>query len=80
MQWGEWFITKNVCIYASEAALPTDCEAIQKEGRYKRSGIYRVQPVVNVRPFFVYCELSDRGGGWTVLAFAMNSINQWADF
>jgi Fibrinogen beta and gamma chains, C-terminal globular domain len=62
--------------YVAEVALPTDCEAIKKEGRYKKSGIYRVQPVVNVRPFFVFCELSDRGGGWTVLAYIMNLIAQ----
>jgi hypothetical protein len=46
--------------------LPADCGAIKKEGRFKKSGIYRIQPSPNVRPFFVFCELTERGGGWTV--------------
>ncbi|XP_059486287.1 angiopoietin-related protein 7-like isoform X2 [Neocloeon triangulifer] len=68
----------------SEDPLPTDCAEIKQEGRFKSSGIYRIQPATSPRPFFVFCELVDRGGGWNVIQNrfegSVNFYREWLDY
>lgn len=49
----------------SDQSLPQDCWEVQKLG-HNTSGIYRIKPYLSSVPFFVYCQLETRGGGWTV--------------
>lgn len=49
----------------SDQALPRDCWEVQQQG-HNISGIYRIKPSLSSVPFFVYCQLETRGGGWTV--------------
>ncbi|XP_069698247.1 angiopoietin-related protein 1-like [Periplaneta americana] len=49
-----------------EDSLPHDCLEVQKQG-HNTSGIYRIKPHLSSAPFFVYCQLETRGGGWTVV-------------
>ncbi|CAB3363502.1 Hypothetical predicted protein [Cloeon dipterum] len=64
--------------------LPKDCDAIMKEGKFTKSGIYKIQPNRMLGPFFVFCELADRGGGWTVIQNryegAVNFYKDWLDY
>ncbi|XP_013137647.1 PREDICTED: fibrinogen C domain-containing protein 1-like isoform X1 [Papilio polytes] len=43
---------------------PTDCHEIQIQG-FNISGIYKIKPD-DIDPFYVLCDLSTAGGGWTV--------------
>jgi hypothetical protein len=49
----------------SDQPLPHDCWEVQQQG-HNTSGIYRIKPYLSSVPFFVYCQLEARGGGWTV--------------
>ncbi|XP_026321180.1 fibrinogen C domain-containing protein 1-A-like isoform X2 [Hyposmocoma kahamanoa] len=44
---------------------PTDCHEIQMQG-FNVSGIYKIKPD-DMEPFYVLCDLTTAGGGWTVL-------------
>jgi hypothetical protein len=48
-----------------DQSLPQDCWDVQELG-HNTSGIYRIKPYLSSVPFFVYCQLEARGGGWTV--------------
>ncbi|XP_035434440.2 fibrinogen C domain-containing protein 1 isoform X3 [Spodoptera frugiperda] len=43
---------------------PTDCHEIQVQG-FNVSGIYKIRPD-DMEPFYVLCDLTTAGGGWTV--------------
>ncbi|XP_052752404.1 angiopoietin-related protein 7-like isoform X2 [Galleria mellonella] len=43
---------------------PTDCHEIHMQG-FNVSGIYKVKPD-DMEPFYVLCDLTTAGGGWTV--------------
>lgn len=43
---------------------PTDCHEIQMQG-FNVSGIYKIKPD-DMEPFYVLCDLTTAGGGWTV--------------
>ncbi|MBW2465212.1 MAG: hypothetical protein JRH11_26420 [Deltaproteobacteria bacterium] len=43
------------------------CEALHGADRTLPSGVYPVLPVGRPAPFDVYCEMSDAGGGWTLV-------------
>lgn len=43
---------------------PTDCHEIQMQG-FNVSGIYKIRPD-DMEPFYVLCDLTTAGGGWTV--------------
>jgi len=49
----------------SDQYLPQDCWEVQQLG-HNTSGIYRIKPYLSSVPFFAYCQLETRGGGWTV--------------
>lgn len=44
---------------------PTDCQEIQAQG-FNVTGIYKIKPD-DIEPFYVLCDLSAAGGGWTVI-------------
>ncbi|XP_050361215.1 angiopoietin-related protein 4-like [Nymphalis io] len=44
---------------------PTDCQEIQAQG-FNVTGIYKIKPD-DIEPFYVLCDLSSAGGGWTVI-------------
>lgn len=43
---------------------PTDCHEIQMQG-FNVSGIYKIKPE-DMEPFYILCDLTTAGGGWTV--------------
>jgi len=49
----------------SDKPLPHDCWELKQQG-HNTSGIYRIKPYLSSIPFFVYCQMETRGGGWTV--------------
>lgn len=49
---------------------PTDCHEIQVQG-FNVSGIYKIRPD-DMEPFYVLCDLTTAGGGWTVSAAYSN--------
>ncbi|XP_067008283.2 fibrinogen-like protein 1 [Anabrus simplex] len=50
----------------TEERLPLDCRGVQQEG-YNQSGVYKIKPPQASQPFFVYCDMETKGGGWTIL-------------
>ncbi|KAF4528078.1 hypothetical protein B566_EDAN014611 [Ephemera danica] len=64
--------------------LPKDCAMVQREQGHNKSGVYLVQPRSNLPPFFTYCELNARGGGWTVIQNryegSVDFYRDWVDY
>jgi len=50
------------------AALPiyTDCSDANSQGQ-TTSGVYRIQPDMNMEPYMVYCDMDTDGGRWTTV-------------
>ncbi|XP_041986660.1 techylectin-5A-like [Aricia agestis] len=44
---------------------PSDCQEIQLQG-FNITGIYKIKPF-DAEPFYVLCDLTTAGGGWTVI-------------
>ncbi|PSN46646.1 hypothetical protein C0J52_07086 [Blattella germanica] len=66
-----------------EEPLPHDCWDVRKQG-HNASGIYRIKPVLSTVPFFVYCQMETKGGGWTVVQNryegTVNFYREWQDY
>ncbi|XP_047524955.1 angiopoietin-related protein 7-like [Pieris napi] len=61
---------------------PTDCQEIQMQG-FNVSGIYKIRPD-DMEPFYVLCDLSSAGGGWTVIQNRFDGSQDfyktWSDY
>ncbi|XP_045490217.1 angiopoietin-related protein 7 [Pieris rapae] len=61
---------------------PTDCQEIQMQG-FNVSGIYKIRPD-DMEPFYVLCDLSSAGGGWTVIQNRFDGsqdfFKTWSDY
>ncbi|KAB7502155.1 Angiopoietin-4 [Armadillidium nasatum] len=44
-----------------------DCWELQNKRGKTKSGVYKIQPTLTIKPFFVYCDMETEGGGWTVI-------------
>ncbi|KAJ3664173.1 hypothetical protein Zmor_008363 [Zophobas morio] len=63
--------------------LPQDCQEVLRR-EYKGSGLYRIKPVYSPEPFWVWCDLTTRGGGWTYVLNRFdgseNFYRNWTDY
>ncbi|XP_028162551.1 ficolin-2-like [Ostrinia furnacalis] len=61
---------------------PTDCHEIQMQG-FNVSGIYKIKPE-DMEPFYVLCDLTTAGGGWTVFQNRFDGSQDfyktWSDY
>ncbi|CAG5027789.1 unnamed protein product [Parnassius apollo] len=61
---------------------PTDCHEIQMQG-FNISGIYKIKPD-DMEAFYVLCDLSTAGGGWTVFQNrydgSQNFYKSWSEY
>ncbi|KAL0902540.1 hypothetical protein ABMA27_000384 [Loxostege sticticalis] len=61
---------------------PTDCHEIQMQG-FNVSGIYKIKPD-DMEPFYVLCDLTTAGGGWTVFQNRFDGsqdfYKSWSDY
>ncbi|XP_045784003.1 fibrinogen C domain-containing protein 1-like isoform X2 [Maniola jurtina] len=61
---------------------PTDCHEIQAQG-FNITGIYKIKPE-DIEPFYVLCDLSSAGGGWTVIQNRFDGtqdfLKNWAEY
>ncbi|XP_034839713.1 angiopoietin-1-like isoform X3 [Maniola hyperantus] len=61
---------------------PTDCHEIQAQG-FNITGIYKIKPE-DIEPFYVLCDLSSAGGGWTVIQNRYDGtqdfLNNWPEY
>ena len=64
-------------------SVPRDCREVQKRG-YNTSGIFRIQPMLSLQSFLVWCDLSTREGGWTYVVNRFdgseNFYLNWTDY
>ncbi|XP_063929730.1 angiopoietin-related protein 1-like [Zophobas morio] len=64
-------------------SVPRDCREVQKRG-YNTSGIFRIQPMLSLQSFLVWCDLSTREGGWTYVVNrfdgSQNFYLNWTDY
>ncbi|XP_063915316.1 microfibril-associated glycoprotein 4-like [Zophobas morio] len=45
---------------------PEDCKDVLGRG-YKTSGMYKIKPMYSPKEFWVWCDLTTKGGGWTYI-------------
>nr|XP_039256271.1 fibrinogen gamma chain-like [Styela clava] len=60
-----------------------DCAEIHRKGG-RRDGVYYIQPKGVTKPIQVYCDMQDKGGGWTVIQRrfdgSLNFDRNWETF